>query len=124
MSDRAKTDLLSEALTAKGATNQARSRVVGPEINIRGAAGPYVVVASNFAPGTTAADIESAMIPRVGDVQSCRIITASPTVIAEIVFSEKHSAENVIQTFNNQKVHYTSNFFSNFFLFLVVNDES
>ena len=104
MSDKAKHDLLSEALAAKGAPNNARPKAVGPEISIRGAAGPYVVIGSNFAPGTTAADIESAMIPSGGEMQSCRIITASPTVMAEMVFSEKHNAEAVIETFNNKKV--------------------
>ena len=104
MTDRAKNDLLSEALAAKGATNQARTRASGPEINIRGTAGPYVVIGSNFAPGTTAADIESAMIPSGGEMQSCRIITASPTVMAEMVFTERANAEAVIETFNNKKV--------------------
>lgn len=59
---------------------------------------------SNFAPGTTAADIESAMEPIGGELQSCRIVTSTPTVIAEMVFTEKAGAENVIATFNNQKV--------------------
>ena len=104
MAEKTKSDLLSEALIAKGATNQARSRPADPEITIRGAAGPYVVIASNFAPGTTAADIESAMVPNGSDISSCRIITASPTVMAEMVFSEKSSAEGVIETFNNKKV--------------------
>ena len=105
MSEKVKSDMLSEALAAKGATNQARARLADAEITIRGAAGPYVVIASNFAPGTTAADIESAMVPNSGDIQSCRIVTASPTVMAEMVFSEKTIAEGVIDTFNNKKVH-------------------
>ena len=104
MTEKANNDLLSEALIAKGATNQSRSRPTGPEISIRGAAGPYVVIASNFAPGTTAADIESAMVPNGREISSCRIITASPTVMAEMVFVEKQSAEQVIDMFNNKKV--------------------
>lgn len=71
---------------------------------IRGLAGPYVVVGSNFAPGTTAADIQSAMEPVGGEVQSCKIVASSPTVIAEMTFTDKGGAENVIATFNNQKV--------------------
>lgn len=71
---------------------------------IRGLAGPYVVIASNFAPGTTSADIESAMIPVGGKMLSCKILAASPTVIAEMVFTDKAGADNVISTFNNQKV--------------------
>lgn len=73
-------------------------------MTIRGLAGPYVVVGSNFAPGTTAADIQSAMEPIGGEVQSCRIVASSPTVIAEMIFTDKGGAENVIATFNNQKV--------------------
>ncbi|MCJ1289457.1 hypothetical protein MMC34_000989 [Xylographa carneopallida] len=72
-------------------------------ITIRGLAGPYTVQASNFAPGTTAADIESAMVPIGGEMQSCRIIKSAPTVIAEMVFLDKAGADNVITTFNNQK---------------------
>ena len=67
-------------------------------------AGPYVVIASNFAPGTTAADIEAAMQPIGGEVRSCKLASASPTVMAELIFEEKEGAENVIATFNNQKV--------------------
>ena len=74
------------------------------ELSIRGLAGPYVVMGSNFAPGTTAADIESAMVPSAGEMQSCRIITSTPTVIAEMVFVDKQSADSVIATFNNKKV--------------------
>ena len=87
-----------------GPSQGAVSKDVGGEISIRGTAGPYIVIGSNFAPGTTAADIESAMIPTGGEMLSCRILSASPTVIAEMVFSEKHNAESVISTFNNKKV--------------------
>lgn len=80
------------------------SRGLAEEISIRGTAGPYVVIGSNFAPGTTAADIESAMVPSGGEMQSCRIISSAPTVMAEMVFAEKHNAESVISTFNNKKV--------------------
>ncbi|KAL8835702.1 MAG: hypothetical protein Q9170_003204 [Blastenia crenularia] len=75
----------------------------GGEINILGAAGPYTVVGSNFAPGTTAADIESAMAPIGGEVLDCQITSQKPTVVAEMVFSEKARAENVIATFNNKR---------------------
>ncbi|KAI9719687.1 MAG: hypothetical protein M1828_006120 [Chrysothrix sp. TS-e1954] len=73
-------------------------------MTIRGmATGPYVVVASNFALGTTAADIEAAMLPVGGKIESCRLITANPTVMAEIVFTEREGAENVVAMYNNQK---------------------
>lgn len=104
--ERRRADLLSEALVAKGATNQ--SRLSRPpqaaEISIRGAAGPYVVEASNFAAGTTAADIESAMVPSGHDMLGCSIVSTSPAVVAEMVFSEKSTALQVIDTFNNKKV--------------------
>ncbi|KAL8728346.1 MAG: hypothetical protein Q9166_005489 [cf. Caloplaca sp. 2 TL-2023] len=75
----------------------------GGEISIRGLAGPYTVVGSNFAPGTTAADIEAAMFPIGGEMQECRIVTSVPNVMAEMVFSERVRADNVIATFNNKK---------------------
>ncbi|KAK8090290.1 hypothetical protein PG997_005251 [Apiospora hydei] len=71
-------------------------------LTIRGLAGPYAVMAQNFAPGTTAADIESAMTPVGGLVQSCKIIKTHPLVIAEIVFESREGAELAIATFNNQ----------------------
>lgn len=74
----------------------------GQGMTIRGLAGPFVVMAQNFAPGTTAADIESAMTPVGGLVSSCRLLKTQPIVIAEIVFESKEGAENVIETFNNQ----------------------
>lgn len=71
-------------------------------MTIRGLAGPFVVMAQNFAPGTTAADIESALTPVGGIVTSCRLVKQHPIVIAEIVFESKEGADNVIATFNNQ----------------------
>ena len=73
-------------------------------ISIRGLAGPYIVIARNFAIGTTAADIESAMTPVGGVAISCRLISERPKVVAEIVFESKEGADNVVDTFNNQNV--------------------
>lgn len=88
------------------ANGQANIRDTGAEITIRGLAGPYTVVGSNFAPGTTAADIESAMLPVGGEMQDCRIVAKVPTIIAEMVFAEKAKADNVIATFNNKRVRF------------------
>ena len=99
-----KQDLLQETAINKGPRN---GNGIGAEISIRGTAGPYVVIGSNFAPGTTAADIESAMLPVGGEMQSCRIMTAAPTVMAEMVFTDKENAERVIDTFNNKKVQHS-----------------
>ncbi|KAF2764669.1 hypothetical protein EJ03DRAFT_331635 [Teratosphaeria nubilosa] len=76
----------------------------GPGLNIRGAArGPWVVRASNFAPGTTAADIESVMFSTGGKMNYCRLVSSAPTVIAEMSFVEHDGAEKVIEMFNNKK---------------------
>ncbi|KAI0480426.1 hypothetical protein GGR56DRAFT_272746 [Xylariaceae sp. FL0804] len=71
-------------------------------MSIKGLAGPFAVLAQNFAPGTTAADIESAMTPVGGPVVSCRVVKTHPIVIAEIIFEEKEGADRVIETFDNQ----------------------
>jgi hypothetical protein len=73
-------------------------------LSIRGLAGPYIVSAKNLAPGTTAADIESAMTPIGGVVLGCRLIAERPKVIAELIFETKEGADNVVETFNNQNV--------------------
>ena len=74
-------------------------------MNIKGAAsGLSIVIAKNFQPGTTAADIESVMQEVGGEMKSCRLVASNPTVIAEMVFFEKSGADKVIDTFNNKKV--------------------
>ena len=77
-----------------------------PGFSIRGVAstGPFAVIASNFAPGTTASDIEAVMAPHGGESLGCKMLTASPTVMVELIFATREGAENVIATFNNQKV--------------------
>lgn len=92
---------VAQASAAQG--KQAKAPFDG-EISIRGAAGPYCVVASNFAPGTTSADIESVMAPIGGQMLGCKLVTDKPTVIVEMVFVERSGAENVIAMFNNKKV--------------------
>lgn len=84
------------------------ARNEAPGFNIRGVAkgGPYIVIASNFAPGTTAADIEAVMAPHAGETLGCRLLTAAPTVMVELSVVTKEGADNVIATFNNQKVSY------------------
>jgi hypothetical protein len=75
-----------------------------PGMSIRGLAGPYIVIAKNLAPGTTAADIESAMMPVGGTILACRLIAERPKVIAELTFETKEGADNIVDTFNNQNV--------------------
>ncbi|KAF2872226.1 hypothetical protein BDV95DRAFT_492508 [Massariosphaeria phaeospora] len=76
-----------------------------PGFSIKGVAtgGPYTVIATNFAPGTTSADIEAVMVPHAGEVQSCRLLTSTPTVMVELVLGTKEGADNIIATFNNKK---------------------
>ncbi|KAI1168543.1 hypothetical protein F5B18DRAFT_595533 [Nemania serpens] len=69
---------------------------------IKGLAGPFAVLAQNFAPGTTAADIESALTPVGGLISSCRLVKTHPIVIAEIVFESKEGADRVIERFDQQ----------------------
>lgn len=73
-------------------------------MSIRGIAGPTTVQAQNFAPGTTAADIESAMSPIGGKIVKCIVVATRPNVIAEIVFENRDGANCVIDTFHNQTV--------------------
>jgi hypothetical protein len=81
---------------------KAQARDAG--ISIRGLAGPFAVMAQNFAPGTTAADIESAMTPVGGEMVSCEIVKTQPFLIVEMVFASKEGGEKVIETFNNKTV--------------------
>lgn len=96
------------------ADNTARQEPSG--FNIKGVAttGPYTVVASNFATGTTAADIEAVMAPIVqeggGDVLNCRVISGNPTVISELLIDRKEGAQNLIDMFNGKKVYSTVSF--------------
>ncbi|KAJ4335258.1 hypothetical protein N0V95_008956 [Ascochyta clinopodiicola] len=76
-----------------------------PGFSIKGVAstGPFTIIASNFAPGTTASDIEAVLSPHGGETLGCRLLTAAPTVMVELQFATREGAENVIATFNNQK---------------------
>ncbi|KAH7001847.1 hypothetical protein EDB80DRAFT_719300 [Ilyonectria destructans] len=71
-------------------------------LTIRGLAGPYTIMAQNFAPGTTAADIESAMTPVGGEMVSCKIIKTNPIIIVEMAFASREGGERVIETFNDK----------------------
>ncbi|KAH8169582.1 pentatricopeptide repeat protein [Sarocladium implicatum] len=73
-----------------------------PSFSIRGIAGPFCVMAQNFARGTTAADVESAMTPIGGPMESCRLVKTEPFILVEMLFSSKEGGEKVIETFNNQ----------------------
>lgn len=85
--------------------NTDRTKTQGPGLNIKGrASGPCVVIGSNFAPGTTAEDIEAAFSPTGGDILQCRITKSYPSVTALMVFAERRGADSVVAAFNSQKV--------------------
>ncbi|KAH8122235.1 hypothetical protein ACSS6W_007981 [Trichoderma asperelloides] len=79
---------------------KAQARDTG--MTIRGLAGPFAIMAQNFAPGTTAADIESAMTPVGGEMVSCEIVKTQPFIIVEMVFASREGGEKVIETFDNK----------------------
>lgn len=99
---------LAAALNNAGAaqtTVRNNNNTNNPGIAIKGtSSGPFTVVGSNFAPGTTAADIQSAVEPIAGQTLSCFVTSERHTVTAEITFDERWSAENAIANFHNQKV--------------------
>ncbi|RAK71102.1 class I SAM-dependent methyltransferase [Aspergillus fijiensis CBS 313.89] len=93
--------LLSALLPDSGQATVRGSKV---GMTIKGAgSGPSVVVGSNFAPGTTAADIQAALEPVAGPVLSCWVITQHPAVSAEITFAERQGADSAIANFHNQR---------------------
>lgn len=92
-----------KALNLASGQSNVRDNTSG--LAIKGASsGPFVIVGSNFAPGTTAADIQSALEPLSGPVLNCWVTSQHPSVTAEISFAEKWSAETTIANFHNQKV--------------------
>ncbi|TAQ86783.1 hypothetical protein B7494_g4902 [Chlorociboria aeruginascens] len=100
-------ELLSSALNGSSPILNNQFNIIGgakpsASMSIRGLAGPYVIMAKNFVPGTTAADIEAAMTPVGGVTLGCEIIATNPKIIAEVVFETKEGADNVVATFNNQ----------------------
>ncbi|KAL8776437.1 MAG: hypothetical protein Q9213_008271 [Squamulea squamosa] len=79
--------------------------IVGNGAHYKQQPATYTVIASNFAPETTAADIMAAteaLLDENGKMQDCKIISERPTVVAEMVFVEKIRAESVIDAFNGQ----------------------
>ncbi|KAG9255179.1 uncharacterized protein F5Z01DRAFT_652313 [Emericellopsis atlantica] len=82
--------------------SQANIRTAPQGISIRGLAGPFAVMGQNFAPGTTAADVESAMTPIGGPMEQCRVIKTQPFMVVEMVFASREGGERVIATFNDK----------------------
>ena len=72
------------------------------QLSIKGKAnpGPTCVVASNFAAGTTEADIDMAFKPNDEILTSVRVLRQSPQVTAELVYAKREHAENIVAMFN------------------------
>ncbi|KAJ5143887.1 uncharacterized protein N7515_002674 [Penicillium bovifimosum] len=108
--DRINSDQVQAAFTAENVAPSAPGgdilRIVGgsnSDLSIKGASGPFIVVGRNFAPGTTAADIQSALEPITGPMLSCRITANYPSVVAEFAYGERSAAELVVANFHNQR---------------------
>jgi hypothetical protein len=102
-------------LNLRNQVNVTQTPANGAGISIRGmseVASTFTVIAQNFAPGTTAADIEAVLSPEPADagLVRCRLVASNPTVIAELVFSKRDTADTIITTFNNKKVCSPSSF--------------
>lgn len=93
------------------ATSSSSSSAAPKGLTIRGLAGPFAVLGQNFAPGTTPADVESAMTPVGGEMVSCRVVKSQPLLIMEMVFASREGGERVIETFNNKTVGDMPDFF-------------
>ncbi|EPS43248.1 hypothetical protein H072_2742 [Dactylellina haptotyla CBS 200.50] len=85
-----------------GISIRGASKSSGSGITIKGSAGPFAVHGSNFAPGTTASDIRNVLESRNFSVLNCGILSAKPTVIAEILFEKRDDAQRCIEEFNNR----------------------
>ncbi|KAI9700812.1 MAG: hypothetical protein M1836_002181 [Candelina mexicana] len=98
---------LYDALQSESALNGTHAQVnikgASNGISIRGSAGPFVVIATNFAPGTSAEDIALSMDPEGTEITSCEIIESHPLVVAELVFPEREAAERIIAMFDTQR---------------------
>ena len=71
--------------------------------------GSCTVIAQNFAPGTTARDIEAVLTGGLPErLKSCRILTARPTFIAELLFYDERDAEIVVKEFDNKLVSFST----------------
>lgn len=111
--DRVNTDQVRAAFQPENGQVNARSGNLaqssrlsgGSNMTIKGASGPFIVVGRNFAPGTTAADIQSALEPITGPMISCQIVASQPSVVAEFAYAEKTAAELVVANFHNQRVN-------------------
>ncbi|CAG8010219.1 unnamed protein product [Penicillium olsonii] len=106
--DRVNADQVQRAFNSNGNLNQTRGDAQyannrNNTFSIKGASGPFVVIGTNFAPGTTAADIQSAFEPTTGPILSCRIVANSPAIVAEITFTDKSTAELAVANFHNQR---------------------
>ncbi|CAI7585889.1 unnamed protein product [Penicillium bialowiezense] len=100
--DRVSAEQVWKAFDSEGGNANPQPRNNRNNLSIKGASGPFVVIAQNFAPGTTAADIQAALEPTTGHMLSCRVTASSPNVSAELTYADKSAAELVIANFHHQ----------------------
>jgi hypothetical protein len=74
------------------------------EVSIRGIAGPFSVLAQNFAPGTSAADVENAFTRVGGQILKCVVLKTEPFVLVEAVFARREGGELAINKFDGVMV--------------------
>lgn len=65
---------------------------------------PVFIVAENFAPGTSAADIKLVMGKFGRSLFHCELTATKPSVIARLAFLDRAGAENVVAVFDGKKV--------------------
>ncbi|KAL8917216.1 MAG: hypothetical protein Q9172_005932 [Xanthocarpia lactea] len=80
-----------------------KGKVIDDAVQADQPSATYTVIGSNFAPGTTAADIQVAILSAGGEVRECRIVSQVPIVTAEMSFVERAQADHVIAAFDNKK---------------------
>jgi len=87
------------------------------EVSIRGIAGPFSVLAQNFAPGTSAADVENAFTRVGGQILKCVVLKSEPFVLVEAVFASREGGALAINKFDGVMVWDFSPFFFNLEIF-------
>ena len=97
-----------EELTTKSPVlaPQGEEEVIDDPVQADQPSATYTVIGSNFAPGTTAADIQVAILSAGGEVRDCRIVSQVPIMTAEMTFTERARADHVIAAFDNKKVRH------------------
>lgn len=73
-------------------------------LSIKGAAGPFVIHAANFALGTTATDVKKTFAEQLGcEVRGCEILEQTANLVKmEVVFDKRDDAMRCIEKYDNR----------------------